>query len=93
MSLLIGHSFGTYIGLKAASKNPEKYAAYIGIGQVSNHIISEMDSLEYTIRQAQQAGNLKDVDQLEFLRDSIKKGEAHTPRNMVRKYGGTARLI
>ena len=91
--ILIGHSFGTYIGLKAASKNPEKYAAYIGIGQVSNNTISEMDSLEYTIRQAQQAGNLKDVDQLEFLRDSIKKGEAHTPRNMVRKYGGAARLI
>jgi L-proline amide hydrolase len=52
-----------------------------------------MDSLEYTISQAQQAGNLKDVDQLEFLRDSIKKGKAHTPRNMVRKYGGVARLI
>ena len=32
-----------------------------------------MDSLEYTISQAQQAGNLKDVDQLEFLRDSIKE--------------------
>ena len=91
--ILIGHSFGTYIGLKAANENPEKYAAYIGIGQVSNNTISEMDSLEYTIEQAQQAGNLKDVDQLEFLRDSIKKGEALTPRNMVRKYGGAARLI
>ena len=45
--ILIGHSFGTYIGLKASSKNPEKYAAYIGIGQVSNNAISEMDSLEY----------------------------------------------
>jgi L-proline amide hydrolase len=66
---------------------------HIGIGQVSNSTVSEMDSLEYTISQAQQAGNLKDVDQLELLRDSIKKGEAHTPRNMVRKYGGAARLI
>ncbi|MGX2959718.1 alpha/beta fold hydrolase [Peribacillus sp. JNUCC 23] len=91
--ILIGHSFGTYIGLQAASKNPENYAAYIGIGQVSNNTNSEMDSLEYTIRQAQQAGNLKDVDQLEFLRDSIKKGESFTPRNMVRKYGGAGRLI
>ena len=46
---------------------------HIGIGQVSNSTVSEMDSLEYTISQAQQAGNLKDVDQLELLRDSIKE--------------------
>ena len=49
---------------------------HIGIGQVSNRAVSEIDSLEYTISQAQQAGNLKDVDQLELLRDSIKKGES-----------------
>ena len=46
---------------------------HIGIGQVSNRAVSEIDSLEYTISQAQQAGNLKDVDQLELLRDSIKE--------------------
>ena len=46
---------------------------HIGIGQVSNSAVSEIDSLEYTISQAQQAGNLKDVDQLELLRDSIKE--------------------
>ncbi|RFB12617.1 alpha/beta hydrolase [Bacillus sp. HNG] len=91
--LLIGHSFGTYIGMKAANKAPEKYAAYIGIGQVSNYINSEVDSLNYTINQAHQAGNRKDVNELMLLEDSIKKGEAHTPRDMVRKYGGAARLI
>nr|WP_106785036.1 alpha/beta hydrolase [Lysinibacillus timonensis] len=91
--ILIGHSYGTYIGLQAASKYPEHYAAYIGIGQVSNTIKSEMDSLNYTIQQAQQAGNQSDVEQLELLRDAIENGEAHTPRNMVRKYGGAARLI
>lgn len=91
--ILISHSFGTYIGLQAASLYPENYAAYIGIGQVSNITVSEMDSLEYTIHQAQQAGNQKDVAQLKLLRNSIKNGEEHTPRNMVRKYGGAARLI
>ena len=91
--LLIGHSFGTYIGMKAANKAPEKYAAYIGIGQVSNYINGEVDSLNYTISQAHQAGNQKDVDKLKLLEDSIKKGEAHTPRDMVRKYGGASRLI
>ena len=91
--LLIGHSYGTYIGMKAANKAPEKYAAYIGIGQVSNYINSEVDSLNYTMSQAHQAGNQKDVDKLKLLEDSIKQGEAYTPRDMVRKYGGASRLI
>lgn len=91
--LLIGHSYGTYIGMKAANKAPEKYAAYIGIGQVSNYINSEVDSLNYTISQAHQTGNQKDVDKLKLLEDSIKNGEANTPRDMVRKYGGASRLI
>ncbi|MFS0864868.1 alpha/beta fold hydrolase [Fredinandcohnia sp. 179-A 10B2 NHS] len=91
--LLVGHSFGTYIGMKAANKAPEKYAAYIGIGQVSNYIDSEVDSLNFTMSQAHQAGNQKDVEKLKLLEDSIKKGEASTPRDMVRKYGGASRLI
>ena len=91
--LLIGHSYGTYIGMKAANIAPEKYAAYIGIGQVSNYINSEVDSLNYAMNQAHQAGNQKDVDKLKLLEDSIKQGEAYTPRDMVRKYGGASRLI
>jgi L-proline amide hydrolase len=91
--LLIGHSFGTYIGMQAAEQAPEKYAAYIGIGQVSNHINSESDSLEYTLQQAEKAGNEKDIEQLKLLEESIRNGETHTPRNLVRKYGGAARLI
>jgi len=71
--LLIGHSFGTYIGLKAVDKAPEKYAGYIGIGQVSNHTNSEIDSLEYTIRQAGQAGNVKDVEKLKSLEDLMQQ--------------------
>ena len=79
--------------MKAANIAPEKYAAYIGIGQVSNYINSEVDSLNYAMNQAHQAGNQKDVDKLKLLEDSIKQGEAYTPRDMVRKYGGASRLI
>ena len=92
-ALLIGHSFGTYIGMKAAAKAPDKFAAYIGIGQVANHLESELDSLDYSIEQAKRAGNLDDAEQLELLRGPIERGETITPRGMVRKYGGAARLI
>lgn len=91
--LLIGHSFGTYIGMKAAAKTPDKFVAYIGIGQVADHVQSELDSLAFTLVQAKQTGNLEDVDRLENLRDSIERGNQLTPRDMIRKYGGAARLI
>lgn len=72
--LLIGHSFDTYIGMKAAAKAPEKFNAYIGIGQVGNTIQSELDSLEYTIEQAKQAGNRDGLEKLSLLRSSIEQG-------------------
>lgn len=34
--ILIGHSFGTYIAMQATYKAPEKYEAYIGIGQMGD---------------------------------------------------------
>ncbi|MEH6946541.1 alpha/beta hydrolase [Bacillus sp. JJ634] len=91
--LLIGHSFGTYIGMKAVAKAPEKYYAYIGIGQVADVIQSELDSLEFTMEQAKLAGNWDDVERLMQLQPLIEQGEEWTPRNLVRKYGGAARRI
>ncbi|NUU79795.1 alpha/beta fold hydrolase [Paenibacillus xylanilyticus] len=90
---LVGHSFGTYIGTKAAAKAPDKFNAYIGIGQVADNAQSELDSLDYTIAQAKKAGHSEDAASLERLRSSIERGDEHTPRNMVRKYGGAARQI
>lgn len=91
--LLVGHSFGTYIALQAANKAPEKYRAYIGIGQMSNTIQSEKDILKYCIEQAKNVGNENDVKMLGKLTSKIEKGEILTPRDYVRKYGGTSRLI
>ncbi|MEK4661401.1 alpha/beta hydrolase [Priestia sp. FSL H7-0729] len=91
--ILIGHSFGTYIGMKAAAKAPTQFHAYIGIGQMADTLQSERESLEYTLEQAKQAGNAKDVQKLELVRDSIEQGEELTPRILVQKYGGSARLI
>ncbi|MBY0119706.1 alpha/beta hydrolase [Paenibacillus sp. FSL L8-0435] len=91
--ILIGHSFGTYIGMKAAAKAPTQFHAYIGIGQMANTIQSELESLEYTYGQAKQAGNAEDVKKLELIRSSIEQGKELTPRMLLQKYGGAARLI
>lgn len=91
--ILIGHSYGTYIGMQAANRAPEKYEAYVGIGQMSEIIKSEIDNLNYVIEQAQSAGNTEDVLYLQGLTEKVENGEMFTPRNYVIKYGGATRLI
>lgn len=91
--ILVGHSYGTYIGMQAANKAPEKYESYVGIGQMSDTVESEMDSLNYVIERAQNARNTDEVSYLNGLTEKIKNGDTYTPRNYVAKYGGTSRLI
>ncbi|MBE7095350.1 MULTISPECIES: alpha/beta hydrolase [Bacillus cereus group] len=91
--ILVGHSYGTYIGMQAANKAPEKFEAYVGIGQMSDTVESEIDSLNYVVEQAQKSGNTDEVSYLNGLTEKIKNGDTYTPRNYVAKYGGTSRLI
>ena len=69
---------GTYIGMKAANKAPEQTCLYRDWSSFY-YINSEVDSLNYTMNEAHQAGNQKDVDKLKLLEDPIKKGEALYP--------------
>ncbi|WP_153733241.1 alpha/beta fold hydrolase [Sporosarcina obsidiansis] len=91
--ILMSHSSGTYIGIQAAYKSPEKYEAYVGIGQMSDTRESEIESLNFCITQAQKAGNMDDALYLQGLTEQIKHGDTVTPREYVMKYGGSTRLI
>ena len=81
--ILIGHSYGTYIATMAASQEPELYQAYVGIGQVSYMIESELDGLNKCINAAKIAGDMEDVKQLESFRNDIEQGNAIVPRQYV----------
>ncbi|OBZ14016.1 alpha/beta hydrolase [Bacillus sp. FJAT-27264] len=89
---LMGHSFGTYIATQAAHQAPEKYEAYIGIGQMADSVESELDALNYMIDQAKSSGNTIDARQLQELTDRIQSGEQIVPREYLQKYGGAQRL-
>ncbi|MFJ8087961.1 alpha/beta fold hydrolase [Lysinibacillus sp. NPDC095746] len=91
--ILIGHSYGTYIATQAASKAPEKFTAYVGIGQMSDTVESEIDGLNYVIQQAEHDGNTEDVLYLQGLTKQVENGEMYTPRKYIAKYGGASRLI
>ncbi len=49
---LIGHSWGSYLGVKTIEKYPENYWAYIGIGQVTHQVESEKLAYDYMLQHA-----------------------------------------
>jgi pimeloyl-ACP methyl ester carboxylesterase len=61
---LMGHSWGSYLGIQAAVRAPELFHAYIGIGQVSHQIESEQLAYEYALEYYRQSGNTKMVEKL-----------------------------
>lgn len=62
---LMGHSFGTFIGIQAAYEHPEFYHAYIAMAQIVNQPESEIIAYEYMLGQYRQMGNLKMVSEFE----------------------------
>jgi pimeloyl-ACP methyl ester carboxylesterase len=62
---LMGHSWGSYIGIQAAAQAPELYYAYIGMGQLVYQIQSEHLAYEYALAQYKNNGDLRMVRKLE----------------------------
>jgi len=62
---LMGRSGGTYIGIHAVAKAPELYHAYIGVGQMSDHLKSERMAYEYMLKEYKDTGHRKMVRKLE----------------------------
>jgi pimeloyl-ACP methyl ester carboxylesterase len=62
---LMAHSGGSLIGIQASARAPELFYAYIGVGQMSYQIKSEMLSYEYMVKRYQEIGNTSMVKQLE----------------------------
>lgn len=62
---LLGHSWGSYIGIQAAAQAPELFYAYIGMGQISNQLQSEQLAYEYALTQFKAMGDLTMVQKLE----------------------------
>ena len=54
---LVGHSWGTSVGVAYAQAHPENVSAYVGVGQVVNAAEGERRSYEFTLNEARRAGN------------------------------------
>lgn len=69
---LLGHSWGTYLGVKTIEKYPELYSAYIGVGQMTNQGESEKNAYDYMLSYAEK---INDTDAIAKL----KKYPKHAP--------------
>lgn len=65
--IVLGDSWGTIIGLKAAMARPDLVAAYVGHGQVINMQRNEEEGFRLTLAAAQADGNAEAVAALEAL--------------------------
>ena len=65
--ILMGHSWGTVVGMKAALKRPDLFHAYVGIGQVIDTRENERLSFDYGLRQARAHGNAEAIREMEAI--------------------------
>ena len=61
---LMGHSWGSYLGIKIIEKHPENYLAYFGIGQISNQLESEKMAYDYLLKLAAERNDKKTLERL-----------------------------
>jgi pimeloyl-ACP methyl ester carboxylesterase len=91
--LLVGHSWGSVIGMLAASKAPDLFSAYIGIGQMSRMAESERISYEWTLEQSRKARDRAAVETLTAIGPPPYTGDNWqskfmTERRILGKHGG-----
>lgn len=88
--ILVGHSWGTVLGVLLAQKYPELIAAYVGIGQVVNITENERISHQFTLQQAKLENNKKAIRQLMKVEPPYTNNlrQLNIQRKWLGKYGG-----
>ena len=66
---VLGHSWGSTLGLEVAQRHPEWLHAYIGAGQATDGPEGERRGLRFALDAARRDGNVQAVRELEALGD------------------------
>jgi len=92
---IMGHSWGSLLGILTAYHYPDLYYAYFGIGQVCSQYQGEKISFEWVKEQAKKQNNQKAIEKLskmtfpDSLANSATWGDyLMTERNYVSQFGG-----
>jgi len=90
---IVGHSWGSVIATFAVQQHPERYYAYIGIGQVVNMKENERISYNYTLKEAANRQDKQAIEVLtrngnDYYDQSDWLSRLLTQRKYLLKYGG-----
>jgi len=90
--VLVGHSWGSVIGMRVLAEKPEWLHAYVGIGQIIHPWTDERIGYDYALDAARAQGNAEAIDELEALApypgDDLRGGRIDAQRKWVIRYGG-----
>jgi pimeloyl-ACP methyl ester carboxylesterase len=92
---LVGHSYGSFLGVTLCRQYPRHIAAYIGVGQVADGAENERISYEFVLDEAEKRGDKKALADLKRI-GAPKKGfyasldDLMVQRNYMTKFGGAA---
>jgi proline iminopeptidase len=64
---VLGHSWGSVLGLSLAQKHPELLYAYVGVGQVVEAHANEQASYDGVLKLAEAAGNARAIQELKAI--------------------------
>jgi pimeloyl-ACP methyl ester carboxylesterase len=81
---LMGHSWGSFLGIKTVEKYPENYFAFFGIGQVTNQMYSEKLGYDYMLQHAIEINDKSAIRNLQ-------KFDKSSPNFPSMEYIGTVR--
>ncbi len=87
---LVGHSWGSLLGMLIAQKVPEAIYAFIGLGQLVSLARNETLSYQFTLQRARELGVSDAIHQLEAMGPPPfkKTYDVLTQRSWLTKFGG-----
>ena len=90
--VLLGHSWGSAIGVLYAIRHPGKVAAYVGVGQVADMREGERLSHEFAVKNARERDDARAIKALQKIGPPPHTvDEMLTSRKWVERYGGSFR--
>ena len=72
--LLLGHSWGSYLGIQVAAAAPDRFLAYVGMAQIAHQLRSEVMARDYLIGAYRERGDAAMVRRLKGAPVSMENG-------------------
>lgn len=92
---IVGHSYGSFLGVTLCQRAPERIAAYVGLGQLADGPENERISYEFVWNEAQKRGDKKAIADLLRIGAPVNGfykslDDLTVQRNYMTKFGGAA---